>query len=309
MVGSSLSPMAAGYISTSQGWRWVWWWLVILLGATLVIFILFYEETKYNGYTPSDCLHQQTSKPDCIKYVEAEGNFRDPFAEVVLDTTIPLKSYYSKLQLFSASSAPVGSLIRHLYQPFILFFTFPGVFYMSLVNAAQVTSGIIPITVYSEYMTLPPYNFNPNQIGLLGIPAFIGTLVSALVSGPLSDWMIVRMAKNNNGIYEPEMRLWLILAFTPFWTAGTLLFGIGLDKGMHWSILCVGMGVASFGSTPVMSLSLTYLTDTYTEVRNPCSSRPALTLVAAHQRLPCGGNLCKELAPNDSGIRTHAMDR
>lgn len=297
MVGASLSPTAAGYITTSQGWRWVWWWLVILLGITLVIMVFFYEETKYegeylsgipildasagetidteiSGVLGSKSVDEQSTKRGIAVDVglQSRADVQDPIRSVAIDPAIPLKSYYSKLALFSPAKSSLGSFVKHMYQPFVLLFTFPAVFYMSLLNAALVSAGIIPISVYSTYMTFPPYNFNPNQIGLLGIPSVVGSLLGAVVSGPLSDWMILRLAKRQNGVYEPEMRLWLILAFHPFWAAGNLMFGIGLDRGMSWPFVCVGLGLASFGSAPAISLSLTYLTDTYTEVCFPRSS-------------------------------------
>lgn len=295
-VGASLSPTAAGYVATSQGWRWVWWWLAILLGAALVTFVFLYEETKYEGKylagipisdesagetmdtetaggPGSKTFDQQTPKASTVDAEpQSRADVQDPLRSVAVDSNIPLKSYHSRLALFSPSASSLASFIRHMYQPFVLLFTFPAVFYMSLLNAAQVSAGIIPITVYSTYMTFPPYNFNPHQIGLLGIPAVLGTLLSAVISGPLSDWMILRLAKRHNGVYEPEMRLWLILVFHPFWAAGNLMFGIGLDRGMSWPFVCVGLGLASFGSTPAISLSLTYLTDTYTEVCDPRGS-------------------------------------
>jgi MFS family permease len=46
-IGTTMAALVAGYISVSQGWRWVWWWVAILLSICLVFFIFFYEETKF----------------------------------------------------------------------------------------------------------------------------------------------------------------------------------------------------------------------------------------------------------------------
>lgn len=101
----------------------------------------------------------------------------------------------------------------------------------------------------------------------MGLPPFIGTALAAVICGPLSDYLIIYLSKRNKGVYEPEMRLWVILMFAPFVPAGLLMFGIGLNNGLPWPILAIGLGLVGFGTTPACSISLTYLTDAYTAVR------------------------------------------
>ncbi|KAI1613026.1 synaptic vesicle transporter [Exophiala viscosa] len=282
-VGASLAPLAAGYITVGQGWRWVWWWLAILQGACALVFFFLYEETKWNGQTIVGIPRTTSIGEEAAPVVKAEDAKRDASkdpevndaigveaqhaaTEVTIDPTIPVKSYRSKLALWSSSPGSLRSFVRHSYRPFLILINIPGVMYMAILNGAMASAVLIPITVYSIYMTLPPYNFSPEQIGLLGIPSFIGTMLGALICGPLSDWLILRLAKRNNGIYEPEMRLWLILVFTPFVAAGLLMFGIGLNDGLPWPVVCIGLGLSAFGTTPAISLSLTYLTDAYSEI-------------------------------------------
>lgn len=40
IIASSLAPVATGYITAGQGWRWVWNWVTILLGVCFVLFFL-----------------------------------------------------------------------------------------------------------------------------------------------------------------------------------------------------------------------------------------------------------------------------
>ncbi|KOC15616.1 hypothetical protein AFLA70_269g001790 [Aspergillus flavus AF70] len=281
-VGTSLSPLAGGYIVDSQGWRWVWWWMVILFGAGFAAFLFLYEETKFVATpiervppsmspekTPNrkgDFEHQENvtkyeenPQADSKIQVEAEiGNWIDP--------SIRKKTYLQRLALWTISPSSLANFARHSYEPFVMLFTIPAILFMAVVYGAMTAAVTVTVTTLSSWMTIAPYNFTAAQIGLMGLPSFIGTSLGILLAGPLSDKLIVLLARRNNGIYEPEMRLWLSLAFTPFVPAGLIMFGIGLDKGLPWPVPAVGLGLASFGSTPPSSVSLTYLTDAYTDI-------------------------------------------
>ncbi|KAE8375276.1 major facilitator superfamily domain-containing protein [Aspergillus bertholletiae] len=284
-IGASLSPLPAGYIVTSQGWRWVWWWMVILMGAGLVAFVFLYEESKYaptlegvapaltpaeTNPTPKGEDKKAPSDPEIAAEV-AQKDYETPMSQATqathwIDPSIPAKPYWRKLALWSVSPGSFASMARHSFEPFILLFTIPGIFFMSVAYGAMTAAVTVPVTTLSSVMTQPPYNFDAAQIGLMGLPSFIGTSLAVIISGPLSDWLALHLAKRNGGVFEPEMRLWVSIAFLPFVPAGLFMFGIGLNNGASWPVVAVGLGIAAFGTTPPNSVALTYLTDAYTDI-------------------------------------------
>lgn len=296
-IGASMAPVPGGYIAQNMGWRWIWWFLAIFIGAAFFAFLFFYEETWFErnavdgvAYAVATEAPPGAKSPKAVNMTKDEAQiggvssdgFDAPLTEKHIDPSIPIKTYRQKLSLTTSNTRPLSSYIRHSVQPFLVMWHIPAVLYMALLNGATVSAQIIPITLFSTYLYAPPYNFNPSQVGLMGIPGFIGTLLFALVAGRLSDSMIVRLAKRNGGIYEPEMRLWLILAFVPFIAIGLLTFGLGLANGQPWWVLSLGLGIAAFGTTPANGLSLTYLTDSYTEVRTRNSHEyPHMSLLTA----------------------------
>lgn len=53
-------------------------------------------------------------------------------------------------------------------------------------------------------------DYSPQTQGLFSLGLIIGTLVAEVAfSGRLSDWIVVKLAKRNNGLKVAEMRLWL----------------------------------------------------------------------------------------------------
>jgi MFS family permease len=276
-VGTSLAPLAGGYITSSQGWRWVWWWMAILFGGGLLAFVFLYEETMFTGpvidgvaVNTEAATRQHSSKerskgpgPNDIDAAKLETA---PYESVEIDQSIPTKRYWQKLALWTSSSLPFSQVMKHTYQPFLIMFSIPAVFYMALEYGIMTACTTVPVTTLSSVMTLPPYNFGSSQIGLMGLAPFTGGCLSAILCGPLSDKIIIYLAKRNRGIFEPEMRLWLCLVFVPCVPAGLFMFGIGLDGGAHWLLPAFGLGLTSFGVVPASSAALTYLTDAYTDV-------------------------------------------
>ncbi|KAJ5609673.1 hypothetical protein N7528_010240 [Penicillium herquei] len=279
-VGTTLAPLAGGFITLSQGWRWVWWWMAILFGVGLIAFVFLYEETMFceapiDGVPVADKLPPSSPKVVINKENLDSASIREALAveeaaaqaePVEIDRSIPLKSYRHKLALWSDSPMSFGELLKHSYQPFLIMSSIPAVFFMAVQYGIMTACTTVPVTTLSSVMTLPPYNFGSAQVGLMGIPPFLGTSLGALICGPLSDYIALRLARRNNGIFEPEMRLWLTLIFTPFVPAGLFMFGIGLNNGSHWLLPAFGLGVTGFGVVPASSAALTYLTDAYTDI-------------------------------------------
>ena len=159
-VGTTLAPLAGGFITLSQGWRWVWWWMAILFGAGLVAFVFLYEETMFcepiDGVPVADALKlekdidKENIDPEISREVLAAQKQTNPAA---IDHNIPLKSYRQKLSLWSNSTLPFGQLLKHMYQPFLIMLSIPGVFFMALQYGIMTACTTVPVTTLSSVMT------------------------------------------------------------------------------------------------------------------------------------------------------------
>lgn len=83
-------------------------------------------------------------------------------------------------------------------------------------------------------------------MGDTNIAAFVGGIFGMLWGGPLSDWWVVRQARRNKGIMEPESRLWLLIVPGLINCAGLLMYGLGAYRGLHWMV-SAGVGTAFIG--------------------------------------------------------------
>ena len=85
-----------------------------------------------------------------------------------------------------------------------------------------------------------------------------------LWGGPLSDWYVIRRARANKGIMEPEFLLWLLIVPAVINSGGLLMYGLGAYNGLPW-IISAGVGTAfiGFGIGAGGAICLTYSIDCY----------------------------------------------
>jgi hypothetical protein len=75
-----------------------------------------------------------------------------------------------------------------------------------------------------------------------------------------------KLARRNNGIREPEQRLWLFLMNLFIMPAGLILWGIGAAHGISWGGLVIGLGMVGFSLTTDGGVPIDYLVDSYKDL-------------------------------------------
>ncbi|GAM34924.1 hypothetical protein TCE0_015r02826 [Talaromyces pinophilus] len=301
LLSSYMGILIAGYVASGLGWRWIWWLNAIIFGVTIFVVGFAYEETKFCPPVPAtttdNVLQPRTAitnnkdqKQDAKRDEAEEFNMKQTSADhgaatgfasidmadeaigitpITINPNIPMKTYWQRLALTktTASSGGAGhSFLQHVYQPLVILTTIPAIAWTALVYGILVALGDVMSTTMSSYLPDPPYNFSPYQVGLMSIPRMIGVTIGAVIVGPLSDWWVVFLSRRRNGIFEPEMRLWCMIPFLPFVVAGALLFAIGLSDHRSWPVIAVGLVLYNIGVTPINTVTITYLTDSYKEI-------------------------------------------
>ncbi|KAM3548030.1 hypothetical protein ARSEF4850_009654 [Beauveria asiatica] len=271
-IGSTLGPVAAGYVIESQGWRWIWWWCVILIGANLVLVLFLFEESKYTPMLNGEALanqpplgndHEEDILPDGKKKGLDAG---DALQRSItnnnchVDGTIPIRTYRERMALISPTDEHV---FRKLLDAFVILVTFPAVAFTAITFGSLLALFALVMSVQATYLFLPPYNFTAIGVGLINLSGFISAIPAAFIGGWLDDWLIMSLSKRNGGLYEPEMRLWLSLPCIILTPASVLMVGLGFAYGVAWPLVAVGSGLFSFCLTISGSIALSYTMDCY----------------------------------------------
>jgi MFS family permease len=227
-LGATGGPVVAGYIVVSLGWRWMWKIVAILVGVNLLFVLCFFEESKY---TPTIVGHSASSKS--TEFLEDKEKF-DTTTETqpvqsrgTVQVQRSRKSIRQRLAFVTITDVPI---LQHFHQPLIVLFSFPAVAFAALTYGSILSWFSATVSAGSYFLIAKPYNFNAAQIGLFHLGGFAGTVLATLTAPPLNDWLIIRLAKRNEGIFEPEMRLWMMFPAAAINSAGLMMAGIGLAK-------------------------------------------------------------------------------
>uniref|UniRef100_A0A0D2XY38 Major facilitator superfamily (MFS) profile domain-containing protein n=1 Tax=Fusarium oxysporum (strain Fo5176) TaxID=660025 RepID=A0A0D2XY38_FUSOF len=247
-----VAPVISGFINDGQGWEWV-------------------LETKYNRKaTPLHLndtidINKATESPsDGKKEVESQTTSN---VDVINGSVLPSsKTFLDKIKIFRSEhvqgSAPLkGMLIRPFKYFFLPIVMFCGFMYGAVICYFNVLNGTASII-----LSAPPYSFKPSTVGLCYIATVIGVFVGSFLSGPVGDKLVLYLTRRNNGIREPEYRLWLYAVLLLAVPGGLLLWGVGAAHHVHWSGLLIAMGMLGAAITAGCQIPLSYCIDCYTEL-------------------------------------------
>ena len=178
----------------------MYWWTTIFLGVNVILFIFFYEETKFTFQTALGIPSPTSTSPNNANSTTMEDDKKSPLelsqtrsAGATENTfqginhAIPMKTYWQRMAWVTETKGSFKKFFCHTYQPFIILFTFPAVAYSALQYGSILAWFSILATTEATYFAYPPYNFSSIGIGLLNLPAFIGCLLGAVWGGVLSD--------------------------------------------------------------------------------------------------------------------------
>lgn len=279
-IGSFLGPLIAHLISESQGFRWVGWWGAIISGATLILIIFGCEETVFdrNKYFPvyeSEHLQELTSAV-CDEKNEKDSsapNFQDiHYVDKEADpATEKLVPFHKRIAIITPSSYIEGFGFRQYVKRFVVYFkvfTLPAVWLSGILWGLQDAYMSFFLTTQDTYFYDDPWNYSETGVAIMNVATLVGAVIGCVMLGYLSDKHVLWMAKRNNGLFEPEYRLWLLFITIIVSPIGLIMFGVGAAEGGKWPAWVVygGLGCIGFGWGSIGDTAMSYLMDSYPEI-------------------------------------------
>ncbi|KAF9776881.1 hypothetical protein IL306_004869 [Fusarium sp. DS 682] len=262
MVGQFVCPCLVGVQAAAQDWRWTYYTTGIVLTFLFLLFVFFFEETKFIPVTIGETRNSSSQgAPHSSKNPKDESTIQGKLhdTDVASDPQIPRLTYKDRMRFITRTNEP---LWRNYLVP-LKMFLFPYVLWAALQIASVVAFLILLTSSISMVFSAPPYNFNTAGVGLMSLGPFVGNVLGSVYGGVLGDWVVVKLAKRNKGIFEPEMRLHILLLPALLTGGGLVLFGVSADKGWHWIYPSIGGAMFGFGGASMIDISCTIVIDIY----------------------------------------------
>ncbi|KAF7880955.1 uncharacterized protein EAF02_006846 [Botrytis sinoallii] len=233
-LGPVIGPIVGGFLGETEGWRWVEGLMAIFTGALWIIGTLTIPET----YSPV-ILRRRANKM----------------------SSMTGKVYKSRIEVDNGSKSLSAEFKTALSRPWILLFTEPIVFLLSLYMA------IIYGTLYMMFGAFPiVYQTGRGWSAGIGGLAFCGVAVGMMIAVLYSLWDNKRYnataAKHNNAA-PPEARLPPALIGSICLPIGLFWFAWTNSPSVHWIVSIIGTAPFGCGMVLVFLSVMNYLIDAY----------------------------------------------
>jgi MFS family permease len=265
LFGSNfLAPLVAGWFNDAYGWRWTMHFGAIVCAVCFVVMFLFMEETIY--FRDNAIEGEKFIIPASDALAKDEKDTRTTATTSL--TPCNINAGWGRYTLFKALPNRPSNLdmLRMAYRPIIMVFRLPTVAWSGFLYGINLAWYNVLNGTASPVLTGAPYNWSAALVGCVYTGPIIGAAVASFWSGNAADWIALKLARRNNGIREPEHRLW-VLAFSGVMSAaGLMTWGVGAYHEVHWIGLVFGLGMLTFGCVTGGSIAVSYNVDCFKEI-------------------------------------------
>jgi len=284
LFGSNfLAPLVAGWFNDAYGWRWTMHLGSIACAVCFVVIFFFMEETIYfRKDTLADVIASVT---EVLPKNQSAGNSEKASSPTTAESTgsrgpasvMPAQSdtgshevrtKWSRYALFRLlpGRPTKAETLKMVYRPVAMIFRLPTVAWAGFLYGINLAWYNVLNGTTSPVLSSAPYNWSSAQVGCVYAGPIIGAAVASLWSGNAADWIALRLARRNNGVREPEHRLWVLGASGIISAAGLMIWGIGAYHGVHWVGLVFGLGMLTFGCVSGGSIAVSYNVDCFKSI-------------------------------------------
>ncbi|KAI3576140.1 major facilitator superfamily domain-containing protein [Fusarium oxysporum f. sp. albedinis] len=280
LFGSNfLAPVVAGFFADAYGWRWTMHFGAIFAAFSFVILFFFMEETIYfrptfegledqdepvKGQADNDVASAQNVPERPTK----EGAGAIINSDQLQGTVHTKKILATHLKLFARKDGrpTKANMFKSMLSPLPLMVLFPNVAWAGFIYGINLCWYNVLNATTSPILSASPYNWSTSMVGLIYVGPIIGAILGCLWSGVIADRITLSLARRNNGVREPEQRLWPLALSAFLSCVGLIVWGVGADNDIHWAGLAVGLMVLTFSCVTGGSIALSYNVDCFKDI-------------------------------------------
>lgn len=263
IIGPSIGPVIGGFVAQTIGWRWTSWITLIPSLLATIGLAIFYPETNHRVLIArkTEKLRKELNRPELRScYVSEDAPSVSKSGVLLVGLIRPIKMLFTSIIIFGASLY-IAFAYGCLY---LLFNTIPIVFEKT-------------------------YHWSLGVTGLVYFSLLAGNFVGLAIFSRLSDRTVVRMTRENDGVYEPEMRLADCVWFGLFLPVPFFWYGWAADQAIHPAVTIIGLGFFGLALNGIWLPTQAYLVDAYAEYAASCLAAFAVLRCTVAAFLPLAG--------------------
>lgn len=240
-----LTPVFVGMIADRIGYQWTFYFVAIFSAALLPLLIFFCPETTYQreaqfdidtmgnfvaqpGQELKDVSYDRANSHSTFSEQERNSHSKEAHDALVQPSTAhsstPQKdTFLQSLRLFNGRKSD-EHYVHLLLRPFPLFLH-PGILWACLIQGVLIGFTVLIGVTLAALFLGPPLWFGELETGYMYTGAFVGAILGFVLTGLISDPSARLLTRWNNGVYEPEFRMVLVIPQMILGGAG--LYGFG----------------------------------------------------------------------------------
>ncbi|CAD0028705.1 unnamed protein product [Aureobasidium pullulans] len=228
--GAFLTPVFVGMIAHDIGWQWSFYFIAIFMGGGFLLLLFLCPEVAYH-------------RPDRLNTDLTTGSMDSLNGQ---DEKLPAERVISRVR-------------DNAWKPLRI----------SPFNGRVIIGWTVMVGVILSLIFLgPPLFFNEEQAGKMYTAAFIGSILGLLIAGAFTEVTTRFMIRRNNGKYEPEFRILLVVPTLIFAAIGLYGFGITSANVARYGWIVPEVFLAFIVASMVMgaTASAQYLLDAHRDI-------------------------------------------
>lgn len=282
LFGSNfLAPLVAGWFAEAYGWRWTFHFGAMVAALTFVILFFGMEETMYFRKTfegLEDEVPEQVasrgesqlvgSKPASTEKTSPESTNTGETDEHQGEVFAGPRTYLQHWSPFAlmARRPTNKQMFKAMWRPLPIIVLFPNVLWAGFIYGINLSWYNVLNGTASPVLSAAPYNWSTGLVGCIYTGPIIGAALGSLWAGIGADRITLWLARRNNGVREPEQRLWPLALTALLSCVGLIVWGVGAQHQIHWAGLAVGLGILTFSCVAGGSIALSYNIDCFKDI-------------------------------------------